>query len=88
MEVKIYSISDCKYCEGLKQILDQFKIEYQEVKVLRADETGEGISYNDYLNLEPSIPLLMRCTFPQCYIDGKYTGSIQSTLRHLQNENK
>lgn len=88
MEVKIYSISNCSYCEGLKKILDHFGIEYQEVKVLRSDETGDGIPYTDYINLEPSIPLIMRCSFPQCYIDGKYTGSIQATLRYLQNENK
>jgi len=51
-------------------------------------EEDEGISFSQYLELEPNIPLIQRCAFPQVYIDEKYTGDIKSTLRYLQNANK
>lgn len=88
MGVKIYSINNCQYCNVLKEILDTFKISYEEVKVLRVGEEGDGISFNEYIQMDPSLPLIQRCNFPQVYIDEKYTGDIKSTLRHLRNANK
>jgi len=88
MPVKIYSINNCQYCDTLKQILTASLIPYEEVKVIRMGEEGEGIAFSKYLELEPDIPLIQRCTFPQVYIDGEYTGDIKSTLRYIQNANK
>lgn len=88
MSVKIYSINNCRYCDTLKQILTKSLIPYEEVKVIRMGEEGEGILFSKYLELEPDIPLIQRCTFPQVYIDGKYTGDIKSTLRYIQDANK
>ncbi len=88
MTVKIYSINNCQYCDTLKQILTKSLIPYEEVKVIRMGEEGVGIPFSKYLELEPDIPLIQRCTFPQVYIDGKYTGDIKSTLRYIQDANK
>ena len=88
MTVKIYSINNCQYCDTLKEILTASLIPYEEVKVIRMGEEGEGILFSKYLELEPAIPLIQRCTFPQVYIDGKYTGDIKSTLGYIQNGNK
>jgi glutaredoxin len=86
--VKFYSINDCNYCNVLREVLIHFKIDYDEVKVLRGSETGEGMLFSDYLNLEKDIPIMTKCTFPQVYIDGKYIGTIKNALDYLQNENK
>lgn len=90
MEVKIYSVSNCSNCEVLKKILKTYKIQFEEVKVLSSIDAGdEGISYKQYLDLEPSVSLLEKCTFPQVYIDGKRIGNIRQTAKYLQqNENK
>jgi glutaredoxin len=88
MEVKIYSINNCQYCTTLKEILDISGVSYEEIKVLRMGEEGEGISFSKYMELEPTVPLIQRCNFPQVYIDGEYTGDIKSTLRYLRNGNK
>ncbi|NDB57781.1 hypothetical protein EB001_04985 [bacterium] len=88
MVVKIYSIKNCQYCDVLKEVLTKSSIPYEEIKVNRMGEEDEGISFSQYLELEPNIPLIQRCAFPQVYIDEKYTGDIKSTLRYLQNANK
>jgi glutaredoxin len=88
MVVKIYSINNCPYCNVLKEILNTSGISYEEVKVLRMGEEGDGISFTEYIQMEPSVPLIQRCNFPQVYIDEEYTGDIKSTLRHLRNANK
>jgi len=90
MKVKIYSVSNCSHCDVLRKVLTEHGIEFQEIKVLNSTEDNEnGISYQDYLELEPSITLLERCSFPQVYIDGKRIGNIKQTVRYLkQNENK
>ena len=38
MEVKIYSINDCKYCDTLKTVLLESFIPFIEVKVRRLSE--------------------------------------------------
>lgn len=90
MEVKIYSINDCKYCEALKTVLLESFIPFIEVKVRRLVEgEGEGMSFTDYLELEPDIPVAKRCIFPQVYFDGKYVGNMQDALDYLyKNETK
>ena len=88
MEVKIYSVDNCRYCETLKHVLIQSQIPFTEVKVLRLTETGEGMPFSDYVSLEPEIPLNKKCFFPQVYLDGKYIGNMSETLRHLNNETK
>jgi len=90
MKVKIYSVSNCSNCEVLRKILTTYNIQFEEVKVLNSMNTDEqGISYKQYLDLEPSVSLLEKCTFPQVYIDGKRIGNIRQTAKYLQqNENK
>lgn len=88
MEVKIYSIADCKYCEILQQILEQSNITHEVIRVLRMGEHGEGMPFSEYMKIVKDLPLIQRCSFPQVYIDGKHTGDIKSTLTYLQNENK
>ena len=88
MEVKIYSINDCKYCDALKTVLLESFIPFIEVKVRRLSE-GEGMSFAEYLELEPDIPVAKRCIFPQVYFDGKYVGNMQDALDYLyKNETK
>ena len=90
MEVKIYSINDCKYCDALKAVLLESFIPFIEVKVRRLVEgEGEGMSFTEYLKLEPDIPVAKRCIFPQVYFDGKYVGNMQDALDYLYgNETK
>jgi glutaredoxin len=88
VEVKIYSVDNCRYCETLKHVLIQSQIPFTEVKVLRLTETGEGMPFSDYVNLEPDVPLIKKCSFPQVYLDGKYIGNMSETLRYLNNETK
>lgn len=89
MEVKIYSIANCKYCEVLEQILTQSNIKHTTIRVLRMGEQGEGMSFSEYMNISKDISMIQKCSFPQIYIDGKHIGDMKSTLRYLQqNENK
>lgn len=90
MEVKFYSIDNCKYCDALKTVLLESFIPFIEVKVRRLSEgEGEGMSFSDYLDLEPDIPVAKRCMFPQVYLDDKYVGNMQETLDYLfKNETK
>ena len=88
MEVKIYSIANCKYCEVLKKVLTEQNIPHEIIRVIRLDESGDGIPFYEYMEMVKDLPLIQRCSFPQVYIDGKHTGDFKSTLRHLQNENK
>ena len=90
MEVKIYSITDCKYCDTLKTVLLESFIPFIEVKVRRLSEgEGEGMSFSEYLELEPDIPVAKRCIFPQVYFDEKYVGNMQDALDYLyKNETK
>ena len=90
MEVKIYSINDCKYCDVLRTVLLESFIPFIEVKVRRLSEgEGEGMSFSEYLELEPDIPVAKRCIFPQVYFDEKYVGNMQDALDYLyKNETK
>ncbi len=88
MEVKIYSIANCNYCEVLKKVLIEQNIPHEIIRVIRPGEQGDGISFTEYMEITKDIPLIQRCSFPQVYIDGTHTGDIKSTLRYLQNENK
>lgn len=88
MEVKIYSVDNCRYCDVLRNVLINSGIAFTEVKVLRLTETGEGMPFSEYVELEPDVPLIKKCSFPQVYLDGKYIGNMQETLRHLNNETK
>ena len=90
MEVKIYSINDCKYCDALRTVLLESFIPFIEVKVRRLVEgEGEGMSFAEYLELEPDIPVAKRCIFPQVYFDEKYVGNMQDALDYLyKNETK
>lgn len=89
MEVKIYSIANCKYCEVLQKILIDQNIPHEVIRVLRMGEQGEGIPFSEHMKIAKDLPMIQRCSFPQIYIDGKYTGDIKSTLKYLQqNENK
>jgi glutaredoxin len=89
MEVKIYSISDCRYCDTLKTVLIQSNIAFTEVRVCRlVEQECVGMSFSEYVELEPDIPLAKKCVFPQVYLDGKYIGNMQETLRYLHNETK
>lgn len=88
MQVKIYSIANCKYCEVLEKVLIEQNISYEMIRVLRMGESGEGILFSEYMKIAKDLPLIQRCSFPQIYIDGIYAGDIKSTLRYLQNENK
>tara|TARA_Y100000385_G_C12712516_1_gene475207 strand:+ start:269 stop:502 length:234 start_codon:yes stop_codon:yes gene_type:complete len=60
-------------------------IEYEIIKVLRADEVGENdeMTFAEWLQKEPDVPILDRCRFPQVYIDNNYIGGMQETIRHL-----
>lgn len=88
MDVKIYSINNCKYCDTLKYVLSQSGIPFTEVKVLRLVEEGDGMPFEEYIELEPDIPLAKKCIFPQVYLDGKYIGNMKETLHYLHNETK
>lgn len=88
MEVKIYSIANCKYCDILQKVLADQNIPHEVVRVLRMGEQGEGMLFSEYMKIAKDLPLIQRCSFPQVYIDGKHTGDFKSTLRYLQNENK
>ena len=90
MEVKLYSISNCEYCDALKTVLLESYIPFVEVRVRRLVEgEGEGMSFSEYLKLEPDIPVSQRCIFPQVYFDGKYVGNMQDALHYLyKNETK
>lgn len=88
MEVKIYSIANCKYCQVLQEVLNQSNIPHEVIRVLRMGESGEGMLFSEYMNITKDIPMIQKCSFPQVYIDGKHIGDIKSTLRYLQNETK
>lgn len=89
MRVRIYSISNCKYCTILKETLKTSQIPFDEVKVRRLSETtGEGMPFNEYIELEPDVELEKKCIFPQVYIDDKYIGDMKDTLSYLFDETK
>ena len=65
MEVKIYSINNCKYCDTLKTVLLESFIPFIEVKVRRLSEgEGEGMSFAEYLELEPDTVSYTHLTLP------------------------
>ena len=90
MRVKIYSISNCRYCNILKEVLTTSLIPFDEVKVRRLVDTddSEGMPFDEYIKLEPDVELAKKCIFPQVYIDGKYIGDMKETLNYLFNETK
>lgn len=94
MNLKIYSINNCKYCSSLMDSLSSHGIQYEVIKVLRADELGENgeMTFAEWLQKEPDVPIIDRCRFPQVYIDDKYIGGMKETIRHLyaavENETK
>jgi len=88
MEVKIYSTANCKYCQTLQKVLTEYNIKHEVIRVLRVGEQGEGIPFSEHMETVKDLPMLQRCSFPQIYIDGKYTGNINATLNYLKNENK
>lgn len=88
MDVKIYSINNCRYCDTLKYVLNQSGIPFTEVKVRRLVEQGDGMPFDEYIKLEPDIPIAKKCIFPQVYLDGKYIGNMKETLHYLHNETK
>lgn len=88
MEVKVYSIANCKYCDVLKQVLVEQNIPHEIIRVIRLDESGEGIPFYEYMKMVKDLPLIQKYSFPQVYIDGQHTGDIKSTLAWLQNANK
>lgn len=90
MRVRIYSISNCRYCNILKEVLTTSLIPFDEVKVRRLVDTddSEGMPFNEYIELEPDVELAKKCIFPQVYIDDKYIGDMKETLNYLFNETK
>lgn len=88
MNVKIYSINNCIYCDKLRDILTDQGIAFEEVKVLRMGEEGTGIPFSEYISLQKEIPLHKKCNFPQIYIDGDYIGDLKSAITYFTNENK
>ena len=50
------------------------------------------MTFAEWLQKEPDVPIIDRCRFPQVYIDDKYIGGMQETIRHLyaavENETK
>ena len=89
MEVKIYSISDCGYCETLKNVLREGNIPFEDIKVCRLTETGDGMPFSEYVKLEPNVPLVKKLSFPQVYFDEKYVGNMKDALNYLrENETK
>lgn len=88
MQVKIYSVDNCRYCDVLRNVLTQSNIPFTEIKVLRLTEIGEGMPFSEYVELEPDVPLIKKCSFPQVFLDGKYIGNMKDTLHYLYNETK
>jgi glutaredoxin len=95
MNLKIYSVSDCKYCSVLMDTLSAHGIQYEIVKVLKADELpvdGDEMPFAEWISNGPDVPIIQKCMFPQVYIDGEYIGGMKDTIRHLygavQNETK
>jgi glutaredoxin len=76
MKAVFYSKDNCQWCERVRQLFENLKIEYLEYKFEKHftkqqfyDEFGEG------------------ATFPQVSIDNKHIGGCKDTLHYLQ-ENK
>lgn len=72
----IYTMSNCKYCSLVKQLMDRAGFAYIEMKLDR-DVTREQIK--ETLSKDS-------ITFPQVIFRGEHLGGLVETAKHFQKE--
>lgn len=84
MKVQVYTITKCGYCQKIKLFLDNLNVDYEEVKVLRLGEQGDGMPFTEYSRLHQEKNLLHNYTFPQVFVDNRRLGGILETIAYFK----
>lgn len=73
-DIVIYTKDWCGYCRAAKQVLQQLKLEFEEV-----DVTHDQVRYEEMLSRSEG-----RYTVPQIFIDGKGIGGYTELMDMVQ----
>lgn len=90
MKVTLYTVKHCSHCQNIKNLLNNLNICYDEVKVNRVGEEGDGIAFDEYSHLFSNKSPL-NYIFPQAFIDGEHIGGYFQVIQYFKdmlNDNK